>query len=144
MRRCSPSAVSPFSEKYIQYDSDFLGTRIYAKVKGVPYESISLRAIFSTSLAPLVSEVAFVSRCALGESFEIPVGSVSVWSLSLAVHKSFHEGLNIYNSGFAAGILGLLFAGILRMFRIPLEPHQLVSSGNNDLLAPVLYGIAAF
>ncbi len=92
------------------------GVFVYSRIKGQPFKTYIYPALFGTALAPLVTHVAF------GFGWGVPI-SILVGILSgiivppLASHLlRAHEGYNIYNIGFTAGFVGLLFVSIFRSF----------------------------
>ncbi|MCR4426654.1 MAG: DUF1576 domain-containing protein [Firmicutes bacterium] len=87
----------------------FLGTRL----RGQEFRTALLAALFGTAIGPLVSHLAF------GLGWGIVVGGAAgivagLMLPELAAHLvANHRGLNLYNMGFAAGILGTLAAALL-------------------------------
>ncbi|MFO7819317.1 MAG: DUF1576 domain-containing protein [Halanaerobacter sp.] len=113
----------------------FLGVYLYAKVQGEKYGSFILVALFGTALGPLVSQISF------GFEFSITIGvllGVSVGILvgfilpPLANHfVKFHQGFNIYNIGFTAGVAGSLFMSFLRAFELETPSTFYAAEGYN-------------
>ena len=81
-------------------------------------------ALFSTALAPLSSEVAFGLglRCPGMRSPRWRSGRSSGFLISpIARHVlDFHKGYNLYNIGFAAGLIGTVAMSGLKAFDVPL------------------------
>ena len=101
-----------------------LGTFVYSKLKKQPFAKNINFAMFSTALAPLVSEVLF--RYPLGPEewhgltltgvlLAILIGLVvGVTMPALCAHaQSFHKGYDLYNAGPAAGFLCLMIYAIM-------------------------------
>lgn len=93
-----------------------LGVFIYSRIKGQAFKTYIYPALFGTALAPLVTQVAY------GFGWGVPV-SIVVGTLAgiivppLASHLlRAHEGYNIYNIGFTAGFVGLLFTNLFRSY----------------------------
>ncbi|MCR3922368.1 MAG: DUF1576 domain-containing protein [Firmicutes bacterium] len=67
-----------------------------------------LAALFGTTLAPIAG--------AFGPLFGIAAGVVH---LAVVMHVGiFHAGLNLYNNGFAGGLVGTLFIALIRWFNL--------------------------
>lgn len=93
-----------------------IGVFIYSRVVGKAFKTYIYTALFGTALAPLVTQVAFGYQW--GVIAGIVVGILAGFIIApLANHLlKFHEGYNIYNIGFTAGFVGLLFLNVLRTF----------------------------
>lgn len=119
----------------------FLGVAAYARYQRAPLKHYALVALFGTTLAPLVSLLAFGSR------LEGPAAVASAAGLGLlsgfilpplASHMlRFHDGYSIYNIGFTGGIIGSFFVAILRSFDLTVTPVVLLSD-EFDLILKVL------
>ena len=122
-----------------------LGVYAYAKVIKNPFSKHLLPALFGTSLGPIVSEITFNLGLPLtwGIIFGIASGLFIGFVLPpLAKHfVHFHKGFSLYNIGFTAGIIGMLFISILRSFGIKIDAIELVSTGNNGVFTLILYGL---
>ncbi|MBS3984313.1 MAG: DUF1576 domain-containing protein [Selenomonadales bacterium] len=90
------------------------GVYLFSRAKQVPFKTYLGAAMFGTAIAPLVSQVAF--------GFELPLFTGLAAGLAagfvmpaLATHLlPNHQGHNLYNIGFTAGILGTLAMSMLR------------------------------
>ncbi len=107
------------------------GVSLFARVQKVPLRNYALVALFGTTLAPLVSAVAFDSHhggaaaIALGIGLGIAAGFVLP---PLASHMlRFHDGYNIYNVGFTGGIIGSFMTASLRSFDFTILPVSVLS-----------------
>lgn len=92
------------------------GVFVYSKATGREFVSNIYPALFGTALAPLVTTAAFGFGWGIlgGIIVGILVGIVIA---PVASHVlTFHEGYNLYNVGFTAGFVGLVFLNILRGF----------------------------
>jgi len=122
-----------------------LGVYLYAKVSGHPYNRFLLQALFGTALSPLVSEFAFNLHMPVLPSLLLGIfaGVLAGFLLPpLSMHfLRFHQGFNLYNIGFTAGIIGMFFLAILRGFGIQIETVSVLSSGNNPAFSVMLYGL---
>ena len=122
-----------------------LGVVLYSRVARTPVRDNLLFAFFGTALAPLVSEITFNLDLPLAAGVPLGVlaGLLTGFVLPpLARHFSgFHQGYNLYNIGFTAGIIGTFFIALLRTFSVEIGAVSLLSSGNNVKFAVLLYGI---
>ena len=115
-----------------------LGVFMFTKMYRVPFKEYLLPALYGTALGPLVSEITF--NVGLPLQFGYPLGIlVGVFTglilPPLSEHtKGFHQGLSLYNIGFAAGLIGTFAIAILRGFDVSITTVSLVSSGNNHAL----------
>ncbi|MGI6659687.1 MAG: DUF1576 domain-containing protein [Dethiobacteraceae bacterium] len=92
------------------------GVYIYSRVMGKAFKTYIYSALFGTALAPLVTQAAF--GYGWGVAAGIVVGVVAGFVIApLANHLlKAHAGYNIYNIGFTAGFVGMLFLNIFRTF----------------------------
>lgn len=108
----------------------YLGGYLYSRYQRIPTKNILLAMMFSTALSPLVSEITFGGI--FDQGFNYLMGIVSGVSIGfivipLASHMTrFHDGYNLYNIGFTAGILGMVVTSFLRNFKIDIRPVYLV------------------
>ena len=111
------------------------GTWLFARLKREPFTEHVYTALFATSLAPIVTEFAFVlhlpqrTGALLGILVGICVGLVAP---PLAGHlKNVHKGFSLYNIGFTAGIIGTVFVSLLKSYGYQTGFNLFWSSGNN-------------
>lgn len=119
-----------------------LGVWLYSKYKKEPFLNYSLIALLGTSLAPAVSQLSFVGLfpiylsipmgCAIG------IGIGFILSPLAANCTKLHQGYNLYNVGFAAGLLGTMLMAIFRALGITFESKFIWSTGNNLLFGVFL------
>lgn len=97
----------------------FLGTWLFTKVRKVPFSSQVNFAVFSTALAPFVSEM--ILRYPLNGGLAVKVGmGILIGALAgflmpvLAVHgPNVHKGYSNYNAAVGAGFIAILFYAIM-------------------------------
>ena len=119
-----------------------LGVWLYSKYKKEPFLNYSLITLLGTSLAPAVSQLSFVGLfpvyvsipmgCAIG------IGIGFILSPLAANCTKLHQGYNLYNVGFAAGLLGTMLMAIFRALGITFESKFIWSTGNNLLFGVFL------
>ncbi|MFW6016778.1 MAG: DUF1576 domain-containing protein [bacterium] len=100
--------------------SILLGIYIYSRIQKENYKKSILVALFGTALGPMVSQLSFglginlLYGVILGNIVGIIAGIILP---SLANHFiKFHQGFNIYNIGFTAGMVGTIFMAAFRSF----------------------------
>lgn len=113
----------------------YLGGYFYTRYQKISMRDILLIIMFSTALAPIVSEIIFAGiipftiALPLGILVGIVIGFIIV---PLSSHMlSFHDGFNLYNIGFTAGIIGTVLTSILRTFDIEINPVNILYVENN-------------
>lgn len=108
----------------------YLGIYLYARLQKLEFKDFIIVVLFSTGISPLVSFLIFGMNWGawLGVSLfwhymagvlvGIGVGVFVGFLLpTLSAHTiRFHKGYNLYNVGFALGILSMVFSAILRSF----------------------------
>lgn len=98
------------------------GVLIYARYQKEPFGKFILPALFGTALGPLVSQISFGFEFTQGVGMAIGIlaGMAAGFILPpLANHFiRFHQGYNLYNIGFTAGIVGMLSMSLLRGFAL--------------------------
>lgn len=119
------------------------GIWLFTKFKKIPYKSVILSIFFSTGISPLVS------YCFFGFGFAwyigIPLGLlcgiiVGFIIPAFASHTIvFHEGYNLYNTGFALGIISAVFFALFTACGLKVEAVSLYDS-SHALLFEVLLG----
>lgn len=112
------------------------GTWLYARLKREAFRKHVCTALFATSLAPIVTEFAFVLRLPgwtgllLGALVGVCMGLVTP---PLAAHlKNVHKGFSLYNVGFTAGIIGTVLVSLLKSYGYQ-TGFSLIWSEGNDL-----------
>lgn len=122
-----------------------MGCFLYARYREISNQSVILAMLFGTTLAPVVSFIAF------GTSFPLWIGII-VGSLvgmivgfalpPVASHfLMFHQGFNLYNYGFTAGVIAMALVAVLRLFNVKVVFSQQLYLGE-DL--PVMLLLIAF
>jgi len=124
-----------------------LGVLLIARLEKLPFKEYLPQALFATGLSPLVSEITFNLGLPLwqGLIYGTLVGIFTGAIIPPMATKfySFHQGFNLYNVGFTAGIIGMIFMAILRSMGVDVLPLTIISSGNNKGFSLVLYFVFA-
>lgn len=97
-----------------------IGTLLYSKYRNLPISAFLLTSLFATTLAPVVSIITFGQD--LPYLISVPIAILVGVFIGFAIHPMgssflrFHQGYNLYNMGFTAGVLGMIIASIMRVF----------------------------
>jgi len=120
----------------------YLGGYLYAKYQKIPMKNVLLVIMFSTALAPIVSFITFGGIFNEGHNYlmgllsGIAIGFIIV---PLASHMiRFHDGYNLYNLGFTAGVVGTVITSLLRSFQIEIEPVNVIYLENSPWIIGLL------
>lgn len=116
----------------------FAGVWLYSLYKGVSMRSYILPALFGSALGPIVSQMAF--GAGFGLTAAVLAGVAAGFILSpLAAHLlRNHQGLNLYNLGFTAGIVGMLFASMLRGWSNPVPARLIWDQQHTELFSGLI------
>lgn len=120
-----------------------LGGWLYAKFKREPFSRYVYITLFGTALAPVVTELAvtggdlYLLRLLIPLAVGILVGfilpAISVFTVRV------HQGYNLYNVGFAAGLVGMVLASVFKSFGYVFGTRLEWSTGKNLQLSVFLF-----
>lgn len=120
----------------------YIGGYLYSKYQRMEFKDIIVSMMFGTALAPVISQISFYGFYALHIS--IPLGIftgifVGFVLVPLAAHMlKFHEGYNLYNIGFTAGILGTVLTSIIRSVNFEVAASNIVYTEKSVALIALL------
>jgi hypothetical protein len=126
----------------------YLGVYLYAKYRKLELRSVIVVFLFATGLSPISSVVMF--GMGLPYLFSIPLGIViGVFAGFLLVELSsrvitFHRGYDLYNVGFASGILSFVFFSIFRLVGLEYETNLIYTNDSHYDLLMLFVSIALF
>lgn len=112
-----------------------IGVYLYTILKDLKVTNFMHVMCFVTGLSPIVSLFMFgldfdlITGSLLGFMVGTLVGFIII-PLSSSMLK-FHDGYSLYNVGFTLGIIGIVFAGLLRMFDREIPSVSLVYEGSD-------------
>jgi len=122
-----------------------MGTYIYAHLHKATLSRYIYTALFGTSLAPLVTELIYILPFDKWINFVIAVlvgGFVGFVLPPLSMHTaSMHMGYNLFNVGFATGILAFVLVCVLKSMGIESEPVFIWRAGRPLW---IIFGLLAF
>lgn len=116
----------------------YLGGFLFTRYQKIHFRDVIVVMMFATALAPIISELSFAGflnkpwSLILAQIVGIFIGFIIV---PLSSHMlKFHDGYNLYNIGFTAGIIGTVITSILRSFDIDIEPANIIYEKNSLLV----------
>lgn len=119
-----------------------LGVFLYTRFKNEPFAAHINTAFFGAALAPIFSEILFSTALPLQFRLPLSVGTALLLGFVLvpAAAQLFkaHMGFTLYNTGFAAGIIGTLVVALYKSYGFVPEPVFIWTTGNNLLLGGFL------
>lgn len=122
----------------------YLGGYLYSKNQKIPFRNVFLVSMFATALAPMVSFIAnsgVLLNHGLAQFIGMIMGTAIgfiVMPLSSTMLK-FHDGFNLYNVGFTAGIIGTVLTSILRSFNMVVDPVRHISTEHSIPIILMMY-----
>jgi len=118
------------------------GAWLFSRFAKRPFEENLVPALLGNALAPAVSQLAHVEMLPteLGIGLGALVGIFIGFTISplAAWFKRSHDGLNLYNVGFTAGIFAIGLMALYSNLGIEFEPRAYWSYGNNTALIILL------
>lgn len=127
-----------FGKNLLNVSIIYFGVYLYARYRRIKLKSVIVVFLFATGISPLSSVIMF------GSSWEyyisIPVGIFAgVFSGFLLVELSshvitFHKGYDLYNVGFAGGILAFVYFSVFKLFDVEYETNLIYTNSQHNLL----------
>ncbi len=114
-----------------------IGAFLHSRYQKQPFSRFILPAFFGTALAPLVSQVMFgFANIPYSYVLGIVFGLIAGFVIPPLANQfiRFHQGFNLYNIGFTAGITGMIFMSLFRSIGLTTPPTLSVYSGSNAIL----------
>ncbi len=114
-----------FGKNWVNIPPVFLGGILYSRYQKISFKNVVLVIMFGTALSPIVSELMFSG--VIPDRYNIPAGIVigvfiGFIIVPLSSHMlRFHDGFNLYNIGFTAGIIGTVITSLLRNMDIEIQ-----------------------
>jgi hypothetical protein len=122
------------------------GVWLFAKYCKGDFSNLYLSALLAATLSPAISEIAFLG--VFSRAFEISAGVLLgflvgfIFPAIAADSVKVHSGFNLYNMGFAGGLVATMLTTLFRNLGINIIPANYWSGGNNIFLAGLLYSIS--
>lgn len=119
----------------------YLGGLLYSRYAKIKFRSIIMLSVFAGTLGPVVSHLIFgygftgIFAWTLGISVGIFLG---FFVIPIARHLlKFHDGFNLYNIGFASGIIGIIFVSIMKSLGYATERVVLLYQSHNSIILAI-------
>lgn len=115
----------------------WLGFFLYTKMKGTNLNQYTGTFLFSSGIAPVTSFLMF-GIPGLNVLMSIPLGilggMIAGWLTPMVVSivGKFHQGYNLYNTGFGLGFIAMLFTAILKAFQVNVSVPTTLSFAFHD------------
>lgn len=119
------------------------GVYLFSRYKKEKFSNYTLAALLGTSLSPIVTQLYYTDylpkmpSLIIGILLGILVGFILPPIASNSVKA--HNGYNLYNVGFACGIIGTMLMSIFRLFNITFESRLEWYTGNQTSLLIFLF-----
>ena len=122
------------------------GVWLFAKYSKGTFSQYYLSALLVATLSPTISELAFLGmfsrpvEITAGVLLGFAVGFIfpAISADSIKVHSAF----NLYNMGFAGGLVATMLATLFKSIGIDIVPVEYWSRGNNVFFAGLLYSLS--
>jgi len=97
------------------------GVWLYGRLSGIKFSTLVLHGVVSTTIAPIVSEVAFFGDSAtfytIIAAYAVGVFVGFIFPVVAEYVKRMHSNFCLYNGGIAGGFIATMFAGLFQSFR---------------------------
>jgi len=126
----------------------FFGGWLYSRFMKQNFNVNILTCLVAASLAPAVTQKVFVGPG--GEifnlAFAIGVGVLIGFIFDPVAKNIFkaHDGFNLYNAGFTAGMLAIIITSIFASYNVYYQMNDQWSSGNNLVISAFLIVLSLF
>lgn len=119
-----------------------LGVYLYAKLRRENFSDHIYAAFFSTSIAPIVTEILFISGLELWVKLPLCIlAGVSIGFLVPIISSHLfhvHEGYSLYNTGFSVGIIGTIYVSLFKTHGYAVENRLIWSTEHQFTLGMFL------
>jgi len=123
-----------------------LGVWGYSRYKQEPFSNYTLASLLVATLSPVISEISFFGAFSL--PVEVAIGVLMGFGVGfifppISAHMvRMHSGYDLYSMGFAGGLIATIVATTARSMGHEVVPVYSESSGNNLIIAIMLYMIS--
>ena len=125
------SGFSLFGKNTINVIPIIIGVWLYSLYQKEQFNKFIIPALFGTALAPMVSQIASIFNFSItGIILGIFLGIIIGFIIPpIASHVIVaHEGFNLYNIGFTAGIIGTIIISVFKAFNLDFQGQLLWST----------------
>lgn len=127
------AGFSLFGKNLVNILPILLGTYIYSAVKRESFAKYVSIALLATSLSPTVSYLAFARPEPWTPILAVLVGMLIGFCMPTLAAYTFRilNGMNLYNAGFACGIMGMVLVPVLTAIGLEPQTSMYWSTGHN-------------
>ena len=124
------------------------GVWLFAKYKGMPFRDVAVTTMMCASVAPIVSEIAYLTPMAqpagaiIGTVVGIFIGFI--FAPMAAAMGKVHGGYLLYNAGFVGGLIATFMLSLLRSGGFEVAPAHIWATNYDVPLAILMYVVSAF
>jgi len=97
------------------------GVWLYGKVSGIKFSTLVLHGVVSTTIAPIVSEIAFFGGSTtfykIIAAYSVGMFVGFIFPAVAEYVKRIHSNFCLYNGGIAGGFIATMFAGLFQSIR---------------------------
>ncbi|MGA0876206.1 MAG: DUF1576 domain-containing protein, partial [Bacilli bacterium] len=140
-------AFSFFGKNLLNILPVWFGFYLYTRMKGTVISQYTGTFLFSTGIAPVTSFIMFgIPNLPLLAA--IPLGFLSgilagwLTPMVVSVVGKFHQGYNLYNTGFGLGFIAMIFSAVLRAFGVSLSVPLVLATSHHAFLFFLTLGIS--
>lgn len=140
-------AFSFFGKNLLNILPVWLGFYLYTRMKGAVLSQYTGTFLFSTGIAPVTSfimfgipNLPFLAAVPLGLLSGILAGWLT--PMVVSVVGKFHQGYNLYNTGFGLGFIAMIFTAILRALNVNVSVALTLSTEYHPFLFFITLGIS--
>jgi len=123
-----------------------LGVWLYGKFYKVKFSDLLIHAMFGGTIAPIVSEIAFLhgdtSLVRIIAAYGVGLFIGFIFPVITESAKRMHRGYCLYNGGTAGGFIATFFVGLLRSVGIDVLPENIWNTAYSGDLAALAFTIA--
>lgn len=129
-------SFSFFGKNIVNIIPILFGTFLYARITKEKYREIVHISLLATSFSPIFNEVLYLG------SYPFPLRFLSAFLISASIGfiikpvarhlMNTHQGFNLYNTGFAVGILATLYVSILKSYGYVPKQRLIIDTGNTQ------------
>ncbi|MEY3431900.1 MAG: hypothetical protein RIS53_798 [Bacillota bacterium] len=132
-------AFSFFGKNLFNIIPVWLGFFVYTKMKGTQLNQYTGTFLFSSGIAPVTSFLMFgIPELSLWIAIPCGIfgGLFAGWLTPMVVSivGKFHQGYNLYNTGFGLGFVAMLFTAILKAFQIDVSVPTTLTFAFHEVL----------
>lgn len=141
------SGFSFFGKNLVNVWPIMIGVYLYARWKKESFSKHVYTALFGTALAPMITSIALEMPYSTPVNIVIAavagVGIGFIFAPVAAELVKFHQGFDLYNIGFAAGMIGTMIVLVAKSYGFAQEPRLIWTDTYTFEIGVLIYAISA-